>query len=233
MSRLLLLEDDLSLIDGLAYSLKKQDYDTDIARTIKEALVFFAKHEYDLLLLDLTLPDGSGFDFCKTVRATSKVPVIFLTASDEEVNMIMGLDIGGDDYITKPFKLGVLVSRINALLRRVQEYGSSNMELESGCIRIQRLEGIAYMNGEVLELTSAEYKLLCFFMQNKGLILSKEKIMEKLWDCDENYIDDNTLAVYIHRLRVKIEANPATPRFLLTVRGLGYKWEDSEFKGIL
>lgn len=129
-------------------------------------------------------------------------------------------------YITKPFKLGVLVSRISALLRRAHEYGTFEMELESGGIRVQRLEGRAFKNGQLLELTSVEYKLLCLLMQNRGIILSKEKIMEKLWDCDENFIDDNTLAVYIRRLRLKIESDPANPMLLLTVRGMGYKWDE-------
>lgn len=226
MINILLLEDDLSLIDGLAYSLKKQGYHTNIARTVGQADALFAQNEYDLLLLDLSLPDGSGFDFCKRVRAVSKVPIIFLTASDEEVNMIMGLDIGGDDYITKPFKLGVLASRMGALLRRTNEYGAPDAELESGDIRVLRLQGQAYKGDQLLDLTGGEYKLLCLLMQNKGVILSKEKIMERLWDHDENFIDDNTLAVYIRRLRMKIEADPGSPKLLLTVKGLGYKWND-------
>lgn len=224
MRKILLLEDDLSLIDGLSYSLKKQDFELDIARTVKEANDIWLDGKYDLLILDLSLPDGSGFEICKKVRKISKVPIIFLTASDEEMNIVMGLDMGGDDYITKPFKLGVLTSRINALLRRAKDFGVTDTELISNGIKVLYLQGQAYQNGLPLELTAAEYRLLCLLMQNPNRILSKETILEKLWDGDGNYVDDNTLAVYIRRLRMKIEANPSDPQLLLTIRGMGYKW---------
>ena len=158
------------------------------------------------------------------VRLVSKVPVIFLTASDEETSIIMGLDMGGDDYITKPFKLGVLVSRINALLRRVKDFGTEGTELQSNGIRVLLLQGQVYKNGKLLELTAAEYKLLCLFMQNPNMVLSKEKILDKLWDCEGSYIDNNTLTVYIRRLRMKVEDNPGEPQMILTVRRMGYKW---------
>ncbi|MDR2900170.1 MAG: response regulator transcription factor [Treponema sp.] len=224
MSKILLLEDDLSLIDGLFYSLHKQGFEVDISRTLKEALRYWSDGHYDLLILDVSLPDGSGFNFCKKVRTASNVPIIFLTASDEEVNIIMGLDIGGDDYITKPFKLGILISRINALLRRTHDSGAADTQITSNGITLHRLRGEARKNGAVLELTAAEYKLLSLFMQNPGIVLSKESILEKLWDRNESYVDDNTLAVYIHRLRMKIERNSASPEILVTVRNLGYKW---------
>lgn len=224
MNRILLLEDDLSLINGLSFAFKKQKFELDIARTIKEAEVLWTDGKYDLLVLDVSLPDGSGFEFCKRVRQFSKVPIIFLTASDEETSIIMGLDIGGDDYITKPFKLGVLISRINALLRRAQDFSSTDTELESNGIRVFLLQGDAYKNGERLDLTAAEYKLLCLFMRNPNTILSKEQILDKLWDCEGNYIDNSTLTVYIRRLRMKVEDNPSEPQMLLTVRRMGYKW---------
>ena len=224
MNRILLLEDDLSLINGLSYAFQKQGYEADIARTIKEADGVWSEGKYDLLVLDVSLPDGSGFSFCEKVRRTSKVPIIFLTASDEETSIIMGLDMGGDDYITKPFKLGVLVSRINALLRRTRDFGTADTELQSNGIRVLLLQGQAYKNGALLELTAAEYKLLCLFMKNPNSVLSKEKILDKLWDCEGNYIDNNTLTVYIRRLRMKIEDNPSEPQMLLTVRRMGYKW---------
>lgn len=224
MSRILLLEDDLSLINGLSFAFKKQGFEADIARTIKEADMLWKDGTYDLLILDVSLPDGSGFEFCKKVRQSSKVPIIFLTASDEETSIIMGLDIGGDDYITKPFKLGVLVSRMNALLRRAKDFNTSATELQSNGIKVQLLQRQAYKNGERLELTAAEYKLLCLFMQNPNIVLSKEQILDKLWDCEGNYIDINALTVYIRRLRIKIEDNPGEPRMILTVRRMGYKW---------
>lgn len=225
MNKLLLLEDDLSLIDGLSYSLNKQGYDLDIARTVKEAEVLFADGRYDLLILDVTLPDGSGFEVCRKVRQVSKVPIVFLTASDEEVSMVMGLDMGGDDYITKPFKLGVLVSRINAVLRRAKDFATADAEMASNGIKVLLLQGQVYKDEMLLPLTAAEYKLLCLLMSHPNQILSKEMILDKLWDGHGNYVDDNTLAVYIRRLRMKIEEDPNHPQILLTVRGMGYKWK--------
>ena len=224
MSKILLLEDDLSLVNGLTFAFQKQGYELDVAQTIVEANTLWADGKYDLLVLDVSLPDGTGFEFCKKVRQVSKVPIIFLTASDEEMNIIMGLDIGGDDYITKPFKLGVLVSRINALLRRTKDFGSVGTELQSNGIKVLLLQGQAIKNGELLDLTAAEYKLLCLFMKNPNMVLTKEQILDKLWDCEGNYIDSNTLTVYIRRLRMKIEDNPSEPQMLLTVRRMGYKW---------
>lgn len=224
MNRILLLEDDLSLIDGLSSLLKKQGFELDITRTIKETNAVWMDGKYDLLILDLSLPDGSGFEVCEKVRRVSKVPIIFLTASDEELNIVTGLDIGGDDYITKPFKLGVLLSRINALLRRAKNFEEIDTEIISNGMKILLLQGQVYKDSQLLELTTAEYRLLCLLMQNPNIILSKEKILDKLWDGDGNYVDDNTLAVYIRRLRMKIEQNPGEPQMLLTVRGMGYKW---------
>lgn len=224
MTRILLLEDDLSLISGLSFAFQKQGFVVDVARTIREADSLWAEGKYDLLVLDVSLPDGSGFAFCQKIRQFSRVPIIFLTASDEETSIVMGLDMGGDDYITKPFKLGVLVSRIHALLRRAKDFSPSDTELESNGIRVFRLKGQVYKNGELLELTAAEYRLLCLFMQNPGMVLSKEQILHKLWDCQGSYVDTNTLTVYIRRLRMKIEDDPGDPKMLLTVRRMGYKW---------
>lgn len=224
MQKILLLEDDLSLVNGLTFAFHKQGFDLTVARTLREADTAWDEGNYDLLVLDVSLPDGSGFEFCKKVRLTSKVPIIFLTATDEETSIIMGLDMGGDDYITKPFKLGVLFSRINALLRRANAFGDSETELCSNGIRVRLLQGQAFKNGQLLDLTAAEYKLLCLFMRNPNIVLTKERILEKLWDRDENYIDSSTLTVYIRRLRMKVEDTPSDPQMLLTVRGLGYKW---------
>lgn len=173
MRKLFLLEDDLSLISGLTFAFKKQGFALDTARTLAEAEVLWSDGKYDLLVLDVSLPDGSGFDFCQKVRRTSNVPILFLTASDEEMNIIMGLELGGDDYLTKPFKLGVLLSRVNALLRRANASSAGEPVLESGSITVRLLQGQAYKNGILLELTSAEYKLLCFFMQHPNEKLSE------------------------------------------------------------
>ncbi len=224
MKRLFLLEDDLSLINGLSFAVKKQGYEIVIARTTLEADALWADGKYDLVILDVSLPDGSGFDFCKKIRQTSKVPIMFLTAADEETDIIMGLDIGGDDYITKPFKLAVFLSRINALLRRSENFSTAVTELHSGGICIQLLKGEVYKRGEPVELTASEYKLLCLFMENPDRILSQEQILNRLWDCNESYIDNNSLTVYIRRLRTKIEDNPGEPKRIVTARGMGYKW---------
>ena len=227
MNRILLLEDDLSLISGLSFALKKQGFEIENARTIKEAGEYWRQGRYNLLILDVSLPDGCGFEFCKMVRKESEVPIIFLTASDEEMNIIMGLDIGGDDYITKPFKLGVLISRVNALLRRTKSIRKNDAELVSNGIKINLLQTVVYKNGEQIELTAGEYKLLCLFMQNPNIVLTKDQILQRLWDCDADYIDSSTLTVYIRRLRMKVENNPSEPEMILTVRGMGYKWNEN------
>lgn len=223
MKKVMLVEDDLSLIEGLKFSLAKHGFDVSVARTVGEARELFNNQEYQLIILDLMLPDGSGFDICKNIRQLSDVPIIFLTASDEEVNVVMGLDLGGDDYISKPFKLNELISRINATLRRTGPV-KEKTELNSNGIVVRLLEGRAMKNGNDIELTSAEYRLLCLFMNNPRLVLSRDQIMQSLWDSQGSFIDDNTLAVYVSRLREKIEEDPRHPSLLLTVRGMGYKW---------
>ena len=227
MTRILLLEDDLSVISGLSFALKKQGFEIEIARTMKEAGACWRKGRYNLFILDVSLPDGCGFDFCRMVRKESEVPIIFLTASDEEMNIIMGLDIGGDDYITKPFKLGVLLSRVNALLRRTKNIRRNDTELISNGIKIDLLQTQVCKNREQIDLTAGEYKLLCLFMQNPNIVLTKDQILQRLWDCDANYIDSSTLTVYIRRLRMKVENNPSEPEMILTVRGMGYKWNEN------
>lgn len=224
MSKLLLLEDDLSLIQGLSFALLKSGFELFIAHTLCEADSLWEKDVYDLLILDVSLPDGSGFTFCEKVRKTSQVPILFLTASDEEINVIMGLDMGGDDYMTKPFKLAVFMSRINALLRRSRYFRQDVGELYSNGILLQLLEGRVYKDKVLVELTAGEYRLLRLLMENPNVILSAEQIMGKLWDCDGNFVDGNTLAVYIRRLRAKIEDDPTRPSRILTVRRMGYKW---------
>lgn len=228
MKRLFLLEDDLSLINGLSFAIKKQGYEIDVARTMLEADDLWTEGKYDLVILDVSLPDGSGFEFCRKIRRTSKIPIMFLTAADEETDIIMGLDIGGDDYITKPFKLAVFLSRINALLRRSENFNTADTELSSGGINIKLLKGEVYKQGNLLDLTVSEYKLLCLFMENPDQILSSDQILGRLWDVSENYIDNNSLTVYIRRLRTKIEDNPGEPKRIVTIRGMGYKWNTAD-----
>lgn len=224
MDTILLLEDDLSLIAGLSFAFKKEGFALSVARTIQEADALFTAGSYDLLVLDVSLPDGTGFAFCSRVRQVSKVPIIFLTASDEETDIVMGLDIGGDDYITKPFKLGVLLSRVHALLRRTKDFRTDGEALQSNGIRLLPLQAAAYKNGVPLELTAAEYKLLSLFMQHPNAVLTREQILARLWDCEGDFIESSALTVYIRRLRMKVEDDPSQPRMLVTVRGMGYKW---------
>lgn len=202
----------------------KSGYLVDNARTVKEALAFYRKNKYDLLLLDITLLDGSGFDICKEIRNQSTIPIIFLTASDEEINVVRGLDMGGDDYVTKPFKLNELLSRIKAILRRSIQFSKADSVLEANGIKVDTAERLVWKGSMRLEVTLVEYKLLCLFMQNPNHLLTREMILDRMWDGNGNYVDDNTLSVYIRRLRRKIEETPNTPRFLLTERGFGYKW---------
>lgn len=229
MNSLFLLEDDISLIDGLQYSLNKNGFQTDVVRTVKEAKEHLEEiGKYDLLILDVTLPDGTGFDICEWVRKRDNmVPIIFLTASDEEVNIIRGLDCGGDDYVTKPFKLGELCSRIRALLRRV---GRTNQEdgnlLECGDISIDLLGSRVFLNGTLLDLTNMEYRLLCLLVKSANRVVSRDMILNDLWDGTGNFVDDNTLSVYIRRLREKVEPDASHPQHLITVRGFGYQWKE-------
>lgn len=226
MARLLLLEDDQSLIDGLVYALTKEGFALDVAMTVREARAQLAAQAYDLLLLDQTLADGSGLALCEEVRAGGNaVPIIFLTAMDEEIQVIRALDAGGDDYITKPFKLGELCSRIRAQLRRSGML--RQQEQEPGAEGTVRIEGgRAYREEEPLELTATELRLLACFLRNRGQVLTREQLLAALWDEDANFVDDNTLSVYIRRLREKVERDPSAPQHLRTVRGLGYEWRE-------
>ena len=224
MSVILMVEDDLSLIEGLKFSLEKNGFEVDVARTMREAGERIARRAYDLLLLDVGLPDGSGFALCKKVRTSSKMPIIFLTASDEELNVVMGLDLGGDDYITKPFQLNVLISRINALLRRAGMAEDAQSVIVLSGITVRLLENRVFKGETEIELTHAEFRLLCMFLQNPNIVLTRDMLLGRLWDNAGSFVDDNTLSVYIRRLRSKIEDNPESPAFLLTVRGIGYKW---------
>ena len=230
MQKVLLLEDDASLIDGLEYSLKKKNFSVDTARSLAEARTLLSSVSYTLLLLDVTLPDGNGFDLCEEIRKNGNaVPIIFLTASDEEFHVIRGLDSGGDDYITKPFRLGELFSRIRALLRRSGSKnipGEDSSVLTSGNISIDLLTSRVTLYGQPLELTSAEYRLLCLLVRNAGLVVTRSMILDELWDGAGHFVDDNTLSVYIRRLREKIEKNPSRPELLTTVRGFGYRWNE-------
>ena len=224
MKKILLVEDDKTLSEGIAYSLKNEGYNVDIAHTYAQGMEFVDTNEYKLILLDIMLPDGNGYDLCKTIRIDKNTPIIFLTACDEEVNIVMGLDLGGDDYISKPFRIRELMSRINAVLRRYSNETLGNI-LVSDEIKIYLIEGKVEKFGEEIFLTPSEYKLLQILMDNPKQALDRTILLQKLWDIDGDFIDDNTLSVYIKRLREKIEEDSTNPKYIKTIRGIGYKWD--------
>ncbi|AWZ47409.1 DNA-binding response regulator [Clostridiaceae bacterium 14S0207] len=237
MKNILLVEDDMALAIGMEYTLKQENFIIYRASNLKEARQKFKEEQnLNLILLDLTLPDGSGYDFCEEVRKESLLPIIFITACDEEANVVLGLDLGGDDYITKPIRIRELISRINAVLRRksmlTENTKSNNSDshnenkINSGDIIVEPLKAKVYKGMEEIILTAGEYKLLLILLENKGNVLSRNVLIERLWDVDGNFVDGNTLNVYIKRLREKIEVNPKEPKYIETVRGIGYKWAD-------
>lgn len=222
MSRILLLEDDASLALGLEFSLKEEGYEVKHVDLVTECKRALDEEAFDLAILDVTLPDGNGYDVCKYIRETSDMPVIFLTAMDDEVNVVLGLDIGADDYITKPFRVRELLSRVRAALRRSVRTGGTL--LKSGDIALDVGRALLKKNGEEILLTAQEYRLLLIFMDNADTILSRDEIFEKLADGNGGFFEDNTLSVYIKRLREKIEKDVSNPEYIVTYRGLGYKW---------
>ncbi len=224
--KILIVEDDKTIASGLEYSLQQEHYETilcyDVA-SAKEALTSGEPEQFALCLLDLSLPDGSGYELCKLVKARGDVPVIFLTAVDDEVNIVMGLDMGADDYITKPFRIRELLSRIKSVLRRYQKHTSQKTIIDIEQIRIHTLEGKVYKHQEEIVLTALEYRLLLIFANHIGQILSRTQLLEQIWDVAGDFVNDNTLTVYIKRLREKLEDDPQQPVIIKTIRGLGYK----------
>lgn len=220
--RILVVEDDRAISSGLEYSLTNEGYTADCAYTGAEAIDKFTQNNYDLVLLDLMLPDKSGYDVCKAIKSQSDTPTIFLTACDDEVNVVMGLDLGADDYVTKPFRVRELMSRIKSVLRRCGKDGDANF-WEIGNIRVQPSQARVWKDGEEIFLTALEYRLLLLFLQNKGRVLTRNQLLEAIWDAAGEFVNDNTLTVYIKRLREKLEKDPQNPEILKTVRGIGYK----------
>lgn len=234
MSKILLLEDDEALALGIEFTLKKEGFDVTKTSYVEDFKKTFNKGKFDLLILDVTLPDGNGFDVCKEVRKESDIPIIFLTACDDEVNVVLGLEIGGDDYITKPFRVRELTSRIKAILRRVSK--SSNKKelgkiLKSGNIVLNTANASLIKFGESIQLTAQEYRLLLIFMNNANIVLSRDTIFNKLLENEDGiFMDDNTLYVYIKRLREKIETDSKKPEYIVNQRGIGYKWNKDVVK---
>ncbi|MGE6203778.1 response regulator [Bacillus hwajinpoensis] len=225
--KLLMVEDDKTIAMGLDYSLQNDGYETIVCYNAESAREVLMRqlHEIDLCLFDLSLPDGSGYDLCEFVKKQSDKPVIFLTAFDDEVNVVMGLDMGADDYITKPFRIRELLSRIKSVLRRYnkqpQPQSTSIITIED--IRINTLEGKVYKKGEEVLLTALEYRLFLIFANHVGQVLTRNQLLERIWDVAGDFVNDNTLTVYIKRLREKLEDNAQSPKIIKTVRGFGYK----------
>lgn len=224
MNRLLLVEDDKALSMGIEFTLKDEGYEVLTAATYQDGQSLFERENFDLIILDVNLPDGNGYELCKHIRSKSDVPVIFLTALDEEVNMVLGFEIGGDDYITKPFRAKELLLRIKAILRRNSKVQASENKLISGDIIVDISTALAKKKGKELSLTAQEYKLLLIFMTKANQVIKRDEILKELIEGAEAFFDENTLSVYIKRIREKIEENPKEPGYILTVRGLGYKW---------
>lgn len=220
---LLLVEDDRVIAAGLTYSLTQEGYNVIHCPTFSAASDAIKNQSFALCLFDVSLPDGDGFSLCKQIKQKSDTPVIFLTARDDEGNVVMGLDIGADDYITKPFRLRELLSRIRTVLRR---YGgeSQKNQITVGDLTIYTNEARVFCAGNEVLLTSLEYRLLLIFASHKGQVLSRGQILSSLWDAAGDFVNDNTLTVYIKRLREKIEPDPQSPRYIHTVRGLGYRF---------
>ena len=228
MINVLMIEDDSTIAFGVKYALEQEGFNIDICKDLESGRQNINNKEYNIILLDVMLPDGNGYEFCKEIRQILDTLIIFLTACDEEVNIVTGLDIGGDDYVTKPFRVRELISRMNAVLRRKGNNNENKKVVKFGDLSINTLEARVYKKGEEIFLTSVEYKLLLILIQNKNVVLSRTKILEKLWDVTYDFVNDNTLTVYIKRLREKIEDDSTNPKYILTVRGVGYKWDGSE-----
>lgn len=215
-----LLEDDEAIGIGLTYSLENEGYNVTLAKSVKEAEKIIDEKEFSLYILDLILPDGSGYDVCKRIKAKGDLPVIFLTAYDE-VNVIMGFELGADDYISKPFRVKELMLRIKSVMRRYSNETSEGI-IKINNLKINTNEAKVYKNNEEIILTAMEYRLLLILLSNRGKVLSRTALLENIWDVAGDFVEDNTLTVYIKRLRDKIEEDPAKPEFIKTVRGLGY-----------
>ncbi len=229
--KILIVEDDHTIAAGLEYTLQQEQYETIICSDFQsaETLIELNLEQFDLCLLDLSLPDGSGYHLCKKVKQKKDIPVIFLTVADDEVNVVMGLDMGADDYITKPFRIRELLSRIRTVLRRYKKLTETAAlsVIEIGeHIKINTMEAKVTKNGNEILLTVLEYRLLLIFAKHKGQVLSRNQLLEQIWDVAGDFVNDNTLTVYIKRLREKLEDNPANPTIIKTIRGLGYKVGD-------
>ncbi|MBU5299279.1 response regulator transcription factor [Clostridium sporogenes] len=224
--KILLVEDDKIIASGIEYSLEQEGFITILCYDVATAKKALKYNKFDLCIFDLSLPDGNGYELCKIVREKEDIPIIFLTACDDEVNVVMGLDMGADDYIIKPFRIRELISRIKSVLRRYQKGINSKSILELNDIRINTLDAKIYKNDKEIVLTALEYRLLLILANNQGQVLSRNQLLQGIWDVAGDFVNDNTLTVYIKRIREKLENDPQKPVIIKTVRGMGYKVGD-------
>lgn len=220
MEQILIVEDDREIVKHLSGLLAEEGFLTETACTCREAMELAGRRSFDLALVDLTLPDGSGYPVCTALRRKGGVPVIFLTAADDEASIVTGFDLGAEDYVTKPFKPMELVARIRHALRKS---GKAQSLLRLGDIEIDTVKVQVKRSGREVELSALEYRLLLMFADHPGEVLSRERLLEEIWDASGDYVNDNTLTVYIRRLREKLKDDPADPCIIRTVRGIGYK----------
>ena len=223
MTKILLVEDDGQIASYLGELLRAEGFDSQIAGSKKEASECLLIQAFDLVLLDVSLPDGNGFSICAEIKKEYEIPVIFLTASGDEYSVVAGLDMGADDYIAKPFRPRELISRIRSVLRRCKK---EQRILSCGDLKVNVSSATVTKGEKELFLSALEYRLLLILLQNKGQILTRNQLLEEIWDASGEYVNDNTLSVYMKRLREKIEENPQSPRLLHTIRGIGYRMEN-------
>jgi two-component system response regulator VicR len=226
MLSILFVEDDDTIAMGVEYSLKQDGFKVSLAYRLEEARDLLKRQPFDLVLLDLGLPDGSGYALCKEIRAAGDTPIIILSARDEEASIVLGLDLGADDYLTKPFRLRELISRMKAVLRRRGPVEAGDRTLVCGDVTVFTQQAKVHKNGREVLVTALEYRLLLTLILNQGRVLTRSQILGSIWDVDEDFVNDNTLTVYIKRLREKLEDDPQNPTLIKTARGLGYQAGD-------
>lgn len=219
--RIFVLEDDEAIGIGLSYTLESEKYEVTLVKTVSEAKKTVENEEFDLYILDLTLPDGNGYEVCSLIKSKGDLPVIFLTAYDDEINVVTGFELGADDYISKPFRVRELLARVKSVLRRYSKDNADGI-IKIGELSVNTAEARVLLRGEEVILTAMEYRLLLSFVNNRGTVLTRRKLLEEIWDVDGDFVNDNTLTVYIKRLRDKIENDPNDPQYIKTVRGMGY-----------
>ena len=221
MKSILLVEDNETIIMGLKYSLEQEKFYVETAKNVVTAKSKINKEKFDLYLLDIALPDGEGYEVCKYIKEKGDYPVIFLTAKDEETDIVQGLDMGADDYVVKPFRTKELISRINSVLRRYDKETTIENQIKCKDIIMDNNTAKVYKNGQEIVLTTLEYKILLLLLNNKNLLVTREQILDKIWDMAGNFVNDNTLTVYIKRIREKLDDKEG--KIIQTVRGIGYR----------